>query len=462
MTHELLRGDGMNRREFLACMGTAACVRAASQLDLEAFQESAAPDVTLRISPVSIEIAPGRIIKTTGYNGSAPGPVLRLPEGKLVTFDVHNDTDIPELAHWHGLFAPSDVDGSAEEGTPLVPPGGSRRYSFIARPAGTRWYHSHIHAGRNLKRATYTGQFGFLVVESKNDPGRYEQEVFVALHGWNPYLGVAGAGEGTLDAIYENFSMNSHSLGHGEPIRVREGQKVLFRILNANATLPHRLALPGHEFMVIALDGNPVPFPREVEVLEMGPAERVDAIVTMNNPGVWVLGDLEDNVRKAGLGVVVEYANQMGTASWSTPANSRWDYTFFGREANASVADAALVPIVFRKKFAGNRWVDNWTINGKSFPKTDPILVQANNRYRLRFDNQSDESHPVHLHRHSFELRNFAGKPTAGIVKDVVVVPAKSQVEVDLLADNPGPSLFHCHQQLHMDFGFMTLLQYRP
>ena len=450
----------MNRREFLAFVGAGACAEAASRLSLAAFEERSPADVTLRISPVSIEIAPGRVVKTTGYNGAAPGPVLRLPEGKAVTFDVYNDTDIPELAHWHGLFAPAEMDGAAEEGTPLVPPGGSRRYSFVARPAGTRWYHSHIHAGRNLKRATYTGQFGFLLVEPKEEPGRYDQEIFLALHGWNPYLGVAAGSEGTLDAIYEDFSVNSHSLGHGEPVRVKEGQKVLFRILNANSTMTHRLAFPGHKFMVLALDGNPVAVPCEVEILEMGPGERVDAIVTMNAPGVWILGDVDDAVRKAGLGVVVEYANQTGAASWAPPPSSRWDYTIFGHEGSAPVSDAELVPLVFRKKFAGNRWVDNWTINGKSYPKTDPILVRANRRYRLQFENQSDEAHPVHLHRHSFELRRFAGKPTAGIVKDVVVVPPRSQVEVDLVADNPGPSLFHCHQQLHMDFGFMTLLQY--
>jgi len=119
-----------------------------------------------------------------------------------------------------------------------------------------------------------------------------------------------------------------------------------------------------------------------------------------------------------------------------------------------------VVPLVFRKKFAGNRWVDHWTINGKSFPKTDPIRVRANYRYGLRFDNQSDEGHPVHLHRHTFELTKFAGKATAGVMKDVIVVPAKKQVEADFTADNPGPTLFHCHQQLHVDYGFMTMVQY--
>jgi FtsP/CotA-like multicopper oxidase with cupredoxin domain len=260
---------------------------------------------------------------------------------------------------------------------------------------------------------------------------------------------------------YKSYSINSHALGSGEPIRVQKGQKVIFRIVNSSATLPHRLALSGHSFTVLNLDGNPVPVSRTVDVLELGPAERVDALVTMNRPGVWILGELDDKIRDAGLGTTVEYANQKGPAQWLAPAITPWDYTIFGRAASAPAPDVEVIPLVFRSKFAGNRWVQHWTINGKSYPKTDPILVKANQKYRLRFDNQSDEAHPVHLHRHSFELTKVAGKPTAGILKDVVMVPARNQVEVDLLADNPGPSLFHCHMQLHMDFGFMAMLRYK-
>jgi len=438
----------MDRRQFLAALAA------------QAAPDNPKADISLRISPVELEIAPRRTIQTTGYNGSAPGPVLRLREGRPVTVEVHNETPIPEIVHWHGLFVPSEVDGAEEEGTPMVPPHGSRRYTFVPRPSGTRWYHTHVSAGRNLKRATYTGQFGFFYVEPATDPGRYDAEVFLALHGWEPYLGTMGAGEGTLDVIYQSFSVNSRALSYGDPIRVREGQRIMFRILNANATMLHRLALPGHKFEVVALDGNPVPAPREVELLELGPAERVDAIVTMRQPGVWILGEAEDRVRKAGLGVVVEYASRQGPPQWAAPSGARWDYTIFGRRPDTPPPDVEVVPLIFRRKFAGNRWVDHWTINGKSFPKTDPIRVQTNRRYRLRFDNQSDESHPVHLHRHSFELTQFAGMATSGIVKDVVMVPARRQVEVDFVADNPGPSLFHCHMQLHMDYGFMALIEY--
>jgi len=448
----------MNRRDFLAAAGGVYL----SSLPARP-QDSAPVDFTVRIGSLNVEIAPGRIFKTVGYNGSVPGPPLRMTEGQPVTIDVFNETTTPELVHWHGMFISSEVDGSAEEGTPPVPPRGRQRYRFTPRPSGTRWYHSHTYAGRNLHRGVYTGQFGFLLIAPKQDSARYDQEVLLALHGWDPFLTTMGmggeGGEGSLEVGYNFHTVNSHVLGAGEPVRVREGQRVLFRILNASATEAHRLALPGHQFTVVALDGNAVPTPRAVECLDLAPAERIDAIVEMNRPGVWILGDADDKMRQSGLGLSIEYANRQGPAQWVSPGNAAWDYTIFGREGAAAEPDER-VPLVFKPKWAGNRWVDHWTINGKEFPKTDPIRVKANGRYRLIFDNQSDDAHPVHLHRHAFELVSIAGKPTAGVMKDVVMCPSRKKVEVQFVADNPGPTLFHCHQQLHMDFGFMAMVEY--
>jgi FtsP/CotA-like multicopper oxidase with cupredoxin domain len=451
----------MRRRDFLLAMGALGIPipsrRASNPADAPA-------DFTLRIAPVSVEIAPKRSVKTTGYNGSFPGPVLRMTEGQQVSVDLFNDTTTPELTHWHGLGIPPSVDGAMEEGTPMIPPRGHSRYVFTPRPAGTRWYHSHVYAGRDLHRSTYSGQFGFLLVTLREDPARYDQEILLALHGWNPFFTTmgdpSGGDEGALEVAYGAFTVNSHALGGGEPIRVKEGQRVLFRILNSNATQIHRITLPGHVFTVMALDGNTVPSPRAVSVLELAPGERVDAIVEMRAPGVWTLGEADDKVRKNGLGVVVEYAGRSGAPVWAAPAKEAWDYTAFGKQITQPETDEQPLPLVFQQKWAGNRWVSHWTINGKEFPKTDPIRVRANGRYRLIFDNQSDDAHPVHLHRHSFELLNVAGKPSAGVMKDVVNVQPQSKVEACLIADNPGPSLFHCHMQLHMDFGFMALLEY--
>lgn len=81
-------------------------------------------------------------------------------------------------------------------------------------------------------------------------------------------------------------------------------------------------------------------------------------------------------------------------------------------------------------------------------------------RYRLTFRNASDDIHPLHLHRHSFELTRIGGKATSGVVKDVVMLGGFQELDVDFVADNPGLTLFHCHQQLHMDFGFRALFRY--
>ncbi len=243
-------------------------------------------------------------------------------------------------------------------------------------------------------------------------------------------------------------------LGAGEPIRVRQGERVLFRIVNAGATLDHRLALPGHLLHVIALDGNPVPTPKSVSVVEVAPGERVDAIVEMRRPGVWVLGELNDAQRAAGLGIVVEYAGASGSPAWE-PAGSVWNYNLFAAHDPAPEPDARLT-----MRFTSIGDGHHWAINGKSYPKTDPILVSPHKRYRWTLDNQSGEAHPVHLHRHTFEVVRFAGQAMSGIRKDVVVVPAWKQVEIDVVANQPGLTLFHCHQQFHMDMGFMALMRY--
>ncbi len=143
------------------------------------------------------------MVRTLGYNGMVPGPLLRVPEGKTVTVEVFNDTDVPELVHWHGLHIASEADGSMEEGTPMVAPHASRRYCFPATPSGgTRWYHTHTMAGRNLKRGTYTGQFGFFYIEPRNEAGGYDREVFLALKEWDPYLSTMGEDSG-LEVAYK-------------------------------------------------------------------------------------------------------------------------------------------------------------------------------------------------------------------------------------------------------------------
>ena len=468
--------DSKTRRDFLGTMAGAALLtgcRTPTSADSELHAGPA--DVTLRIGPVLMDIAKGHTISTVGYNGQVPGPLIRLKEGVPVTVDLFNDTDAPELVHWHGQIVPAAVDGAAEERSLAVPAQGHIRYRLTPQPAGARFVHTHVMPMSDTSRGTYTGQFAFVYIEPRSNPGQYDQEVFLATHEWEPFFGAEEMEEGDEDVGpkppdvkpdekpngweigYQRFTINGKCLGFGEPVRVKQGQRVLFHILNASATENIKLALPGHRFTVVALDGNPVPHPQAVDVLELGTAERISATVEMNNPGVWVLGTPMDDDRKNGMGIVVEYAGRSGEPHWIKPAKSVWDYTAFG-EARSAPSPTETIPLVFGKINGGTGHFNHWTVNGKEFHEGDaPRALVKGRRYRLVFDNHTDDAHPVHLHRNSFELVNVNGKPTGGVLKDVVLVKGFRKVEADVTPAMEGLTLFHCHQQLHMDYGFKLL-----
>ena len=293
-----------SRRRFLkaAAISTGALLLPRVDLLSHALQSSSIPkqsesaDYTLRINVSPIEIAPNRIISVTNYSGLFPGPLIRLKEGQPVTVDIFNDTDVPEQLHWHGQMVPVDVDGASEEGTPYIPAHGRRRITFTPRPAGFRFYHTHNRAGANLAAGQYSGEVGPVYIEAKHEPGNYDREVFLVLKEFEPTFSRGGdmaqnflppvtvkaledQGESAMKASlgkgmphgyevgYSSFTINGRMLGHGEPIRVKQGECVLFHILNGSATEIRSLALPGHLFHVIALDGNPVPNPAPVPVL---------------------------------------------------------------------------------------------------------------------------------------------------------------------------------------------------
>jgi FtsP/CotA-like multicopper oxidase with cupredoxin domain len=446
----------MKRREFMVQAGAA--LTGAALASLVPTWAQGAPDVTLEIAPLALEIAPGKTIHTVAYNGAVPGPLIRWPEGKPIVIDVLNRSAIPEITHWHGQWIPSEMDGASEEGGKMIPPGGQFRYSFTPRPAGFRYYHTHIYAGHDLKIGTYSGEFGGFYVEPKADPGSHDQEFFLTLHDWNAYM--AASGDSSMEASYDYATIDGRMLGYGDPLKVREGQRVLFHILNASASMMHWLALSGHDMNVVAMDGNALPAPGRMRAVRLAPAERLDIVVEMNHPGVWILGETRDSIRKMGMGIVVEYANQQGKPNWAEPPETLWDYSIFANAQAAAAQPDEIIPLRFESKFHGQGAFDSWTINGKSFPNTDPIMVREGKRYRLQMINRSTDDHPMHLHRHTFEVTSIDGKPVSGLNKDVVVVPAKTVTEVDFTANNPGPTLFHCHNQTHMDFGFMTLFRY--
>ena len=445
----------LNRRRFAQLSGMATGSLALSSVA----HAAAVPDFTIEIAPYLLEASPKHRFQTVAYNQQVPGPLLRMKQGQEYTIEVHNRTTDPEVVHWHGLFLPPEIDGAMEEGTPMIAPGATARYTFKPDPSGFRWFHTHTFAGNDLRKAQFGGQHGFLMIDPRNNAARYDREVFLALHDWEGRF--AGGDDGFMSPMYDVSTINGKMLGFGEPVRVKHGERVLLHVLNSSPTEVHWIALAGHSFQVIALDGNPVPQPRTVTMLRLAPAERVCAVVEMNAPGVWVLGEVRKHVQAAGMGIVFEYADATGKPSWIQPDDLVWDYKQFAASGAAAQNEATPIDLAFDSQFKGHGSEERWRINGRSYPQTEEPVLQAGQRYRLVMKNLSIDDHPIHLHRHTFEVRRIAGSVELhGLMKDVVLVPAKTTAEVEFVAEHPGKTLFHCHQQDHMDRGFMMVFRY--
>ena len=468
----LLQARQLTRRGFLYGASAVAAGLATGPAWSVSRQDNTPADVTLRIGQVKLDVAPGKTILTTGYNGSVPGPLIRLREGAPVTVDLFNDTGMPEYVHWHGFPFSAAIDGTQDENSLSVPPHGHLRYRMTPQVSGSRWVHTHAMSMDDLSAGLYSGQFGFVYVEPKVNPGRYDQEIFLSTHEWQPFyidmddddnptakeeFGETDWGHSMVEVGYRVASINGKALGHGEPIRVKGGQRVLFHILNASATENIRIALPGHEFLVTALDGNPVPRPSKVSSLDLGASERVDAIVEMRSPGVWILGSTDSDIRGAGLGILIEYAGHSEITPFAPSRDATWDYARFGLQQPQKPADVTL-PISIERIAPDENGLERWALNGKSYRSSDPpVTLHKGLRYRLAFHNTSSDAHPLHLHRSSFELTSIDGRVSSGLMKDVVLIGAHQRMEIDWIPEQEGLTLFHCHNQFHMDRGFQML-----
>ena len=328
-----------------------------------------------------------------------------------------------------------------------------------------------IHFDFNLRVGAFDGA---------NDPGQYDQELFLAVRDWEPYFtanmddddddthdgpllekpAVMNTEPDGLEVGSMTYSINDKALGSGDPIRVREGQRLLVHFLNASAIENRRIAMAGHKMRVIAMDGNAAPAPQLVDSIFLGAGERIDAEIEMKNPGIWILGSTEKPIRDAGLGVVVEYGGQRMQPQWVDPPKTRWDYSIFGSTGWSSPPAQQTIEMTFEKIPGGAGKFNLWLVNGKPYPHDREFVLQEGVRYRLVMHNRTDDAHPMHLHRHLWELKEINGKAMAGVIKDTVVVPYYGRATVDFTADRPGLALFNCHIQQHMDYGFKALFRY--
>jgi plastocyanin len=221
------------------------------------------------------EYAEGHVLESWGYEGQLPGPEIRVTEGDQVRVIYKNELPISTTVHWHGVDVPNEADGVPGLTQDAVEPGGTFIYEFTAEPAGTRLYHSHgSHHGDEGEQMDM-GLAGPLIIEPLD---------FVAPDkDFNMFLT-----ERPETGIYP---INGRIYPNPEIYNVQEGDRVRFRMINGGSSAIHPMHLHGHQFEIVAIDGNPVPEGASGQLRNnqpLTPGETYDIEFIANNPGGWL------------------------------------------------------------------------------------------------------------------------------------------------------------------------------
>jgi len=433
-------------------------------------------------------------VRALAYNGRVPGPEIRVREGELVGVTLKNSLVEPTTVHWHGVDVPNAMDGVPDVTQQPVAPGGTFVYEFEARPAGTRWYHTHFREHHQMDLGLVAP---FIVDPTGPEPFPADRDYTLVLDDWatgsgpavpDTNAGTAGARGsmggmmsrmrgmrgmmrqgGTMEPnkdkpAYDTMTINGKAYPAVEPIRLRQGERVRLRLINASAEHTHAIRLAGHRLQVTHADGNPLREPVEVDVVPIAPAERYDVLVQGNRPGAWLLYCAQPGHAAAGEQMLVLYDGHERRRAEPPSSNITglrfWSYSL-GRGRDV-LPGSTREPRVFDQTLGGGMMgSDVWTINGKRYPDTEALSVQRGALARVRLRNDSMEAHPMHLHGQSFRVLAVNGERLAApLVKDTVDVEAHmASVELEFTAHNPGNWFFHCHKPMHMEGGMIALVR---
>lgn len=507
MSRQPLSAVAVSRRGFLAAgalggVALVACGRSATTSGssgtvapgevtaAEARRPHTGKTVNARLDPGPADIdLGGTKARTLAYNGQVPGPLIRANIGDELAVIVRNGLDHPTSVHWHGVALRNDMDGAAPA-SPNIAPGSMFTYRFSSPYPGTYW--AHPHTGLDTDYGLYVP----VIIDDPADPGSYDAEWIVMLDDWTSGVGtspeqifkglrsmgmgggsmpgmpgmggmghmpgVGGAGPSELlggdggDVSYPYYVINGRIPAAATTFTAKPGQRIRIRIINAGADTAFRVALAGHRMTVTHTDGFPV-VPTDVDAVVLGMGERYDVIVTAGD-GVFPL------VASA------EGKNAVARALLSTGAGTAPDVAFRPPELTGRVGTVDMFTatpqvqlptnsdLALEARLSGTMMHYDWMINGRPHDQTVPLTVHEGQHATLRFANQTAMWHPMHLHGHTFQVIKPDGTP--GARKDTVIVKPMQTVAVQLVADNPGVWMLHCHNGYHMDAGMMTTLNY--
>lgn len=443
-------------------------------------------ELTLVAAPGRVEVAPGRTYPTWLYNGLAPGPEIRIREGERLRVTLQNRLPEATTIHWHGLPVPNAMDGVPGVTQQPTAPGDTFVYDFVAEPAGTYMYHSHV--GLQLDRAL----IGPLVIEERTPHVTYDRDYAVVLDDWLPgdpapasARATAGMG-GMRDMMrrmmggrrgmmgrdqsgmmvqdparpdYAALLVNGRGADDPPVFEARRSERVRLRLINLGSATTFRVALAGHRFNVTHTDGRPVK-PVTVDALVIGMGERYDVIVEADNPGAWTLAAASVLGQPAPARAVFRY---QGVREAAPARDALPDGLESGRVLELS--DLVSLEAAGEPAPAPDRTLDlmlswgmmmapeEWSIDGQRYPDAEPLVIRAGERVRISMTNMSPIHHPMHLHGHFFRVGRA--------LKDTALVAAHmGRATFDFVAANPGDWFFHCHNLYHMEAGMARVFRY--
>lgn len=447
------------------------------------------PEIKLVAKEGKQTLKNGVVVPVWTFNGASPGPEIRVKKGEKVKVTLKNELPAPVSIHWHGYPVPNEMDGIPGVTQDAIAPGKTFTYEFTANTVGTYWYHSHQDSVNQLDR----GLYGSLIVE---DNEKFDKDYTLMLDEWvsdekkivdqlNSMTNASTEnGEHSMDMgedssegmmmdhnmdEYDIFTINGKSGNLIPNYKVKKGDRVRLRFINSGY-LTHKIHLHGHEFKVIATDGQPLNKPTKLEnqLLAIAPGERYDIEFTANKEGKWLIEDHGENKAAKQMKAYIVYdgdgnSNDQSNDTVSLP---NVDLNKYGQKVIGNLTLNSKFNLEYKMNLGtdmeGNEM--KYTINGKTFPNTDSMIVKKGDLVKVTLKNTSMmDDHPMHLHGHFFKVLSKNGKEFTGspIIKDTLNLKPGEEYVVAFKADNPGNWMFHCHDLHHASAGMVSEVKYK-
>jgi FtsP/CotA-like multicopper oxidase with cupredoxin domain len=415
---------------------------------------------TLTAETATIDLGNGKTESAYTYNGTVPGPELRVQQDDMVVVTLVNKLPVSTTIHWHGISVPNAEDGVAGLTQDAVKPGESYTYRFVANYVGTYWYHSHQETSIQLP----IGLFGAIIVEPNTPTVHYDRDYTVFLHEWDmqPHTFTGCHGE-----CPETLTVN----GRRDQIALSAKRRETVRLRIANsANETHFPVLVGVPFQVIALDGHDLngPTPLTNVSLPIGSAQRTDLSFVMPAGGSVALIDADTAAVPVQHPMAV-FGDGQDLPGYPTNATP-FDFTNYGTPTTDTVTLNTHFDeqynMVFGEQpgFYDGALTLTFPINGQTYPSIPSINVKLGDVVKIHMDNEGlfRFDHSMHLHGHYFIVLAHNGKPLTGspVHLDTILVNHGETYDVAFVTNNPGLWMLHCHMVEHDMHGMDMMVNY--